>query len=236
MYKISLYFYGAILFGVLMIASFAYSAVISPVWKWVSELPAKIKSERPAPSAYANTQNSSAPDNYQSSNAYPAQKDPPVVAEKDAAKPANCDKVIKQIKAGKAVGLPSECQEAYRIFKDQEQAKLDREREKEEYRQREADRAAKERENQQRLEYERQQEIERKQQEEERARVANEERERRRQEADERRRQQQGEADRSAAQRETERQNRARERETQKRNDALIKLGTDIGKRIFKRN
>ena len=232
--KANLYFYAAALAGVLTVTTFAYSAVLVPVWNWVSELPVKMKSSFPASSA--NTQNSPVRD-YQPSQSYTTiSEDQQPVAQKDAAKPANCGKIIKQIKAGKAVSMPNECQEAYRIIKDQEQAKLDREREKEEYRQRELDREARERENQQRLEFERQREIEKRQQEEERARAASEERERQRQEAEDRRQRQQDAADRREAKREADRRERESERQTQKRNDALIKLGNDIRKKIFKRN
>jgi septal ring factor EnvC (AmiA/AmiB activator) len=235
--KTTLYLYGAVLAGILTVTTFAYSMVLVPAWSWVSTLPSTAKgyfSSKTTPS------NSSA-NNYQTGVARTAA--PLIVSPEKTPKPVNCGKIIKQIKTGRSVGLPPECEQTYQAFKDQEQAKLEAEKQKEEFRQRDLEREKQERENQQKLEFERQkeagrqQEQERRRQEAEQLRAAQQEREQLRQEAENRRRQEaKDEGERMRAQRTAEQRERERQRQAQKRTDAIIKFGNDIGRKILKRN
>jgi membrane protein involved in colicin uptake len=224
-----------------MITTFVYSVILVPAWNWVGTLPGAIKSATSGTFASKVKPSKPAANNYQ-----PAQTQTVLAtaagSPEKTPKPANCGQIIKQIKAGKSVGLPAECEQSYQVVKEQEQAKLEEQRQKEESRQKELDREKAERENAQRLELERQRDLDRqreadrKQQETEQTRAANAERERQRQEAEDRRRQEaRDESARKDAQRAAEQRERTRQQEVQKRNDAIIKFGTDL-KKIFKKN
>lgn len=236
----TLYFYAACLAGILMVTSFVFSVILVPAWNWVSTVPAAIgKTASGIFAASSPTPKPIAGNNQQiASTATPAAV---IITTEKTPKPADCERVIKQLKAGKAVSLPPECEQTYQAFKDREQAKLEEARLKEEARQRELDREKEERENGQKLEFEREQELarerekERQRQEAEQARAASIEREQKQREADDRRRQ---EAREDAARREArsaaEERERTRQREQQKRNEAIIQAGKEI-KKIFKK-
>lgn len=237
----TLFFYGAILAGVLTVTTFAYSVILVPVWNWVSSVPIAIKSA----TSGMSTSNSPAPRPFVNNSQQIVAANTPapvVVTPEKTPKPPDCGKIVKQIKAGNPVSLPQECEQTYQALKEQEQAKLETQRQHEEARQRELDRQQAERENQQKLDFERERaaererQAERQRQEAEQARAANLERERLRQEAEDRRRQEvRDESVRREAQRAAEERERTRQREQQKRNEAIIKFGTDL-KRIFKKN
>ncbi len=242
MNKMTIYFYGAAAAGVLTVTMFVYSVILVPVWNWVSEIPGAVSREASGWFSSKPGQTNPAVKNNQA-NPPPMPPPPVVVSPEKAVKPANCDRIINQIKSGKYVNLPPECEQSYQAFKNQEQAKLEAEKQKEEFRQRDLEREKQERENQQKLELERQkeaarqQEQERRRQEAEQMRAAQQERERERQEAENRRRQEtRDEAERMRAQRTAEQRERERQREAQKRTDAIIKFGNDIGRKILKRN
>jgi hypothetical protein len=240
MNRVTLTYYGMVLSGILAVTTFAYSVVLVPTWCWVSTLPSAGKDYI---SSNTSSSNSSA-NNYQSdairTNA------PIIISQEKSSKPVNCGKIIKQIKAGKSVSLPPECEQSYQVVKDQKQAelqaKLEEQKQKEEFRQRDLDRGKQERENQQKLDFERQKEATRQQEQEryrqqaEQTRAAQLERDRLRQEADARRRQEANdEYARQQAKREAQQRERDRQREDQKKNEAIIRLGKEI-KGIFKKN
>lgn len=239
--RITLSYYGAVLAGVLTATTFAYSVIFVPVRGWVSTVPDAIKgagsgifaskSPTPRPVAGGNRQITAT-----------TTSAPVAIAPEKTPKPPDCGQIIKQLKAGKAVSLPAECEQSYRVFREQEQAKLEAQRQQEEARQRDLDRQRAERENQRQIEYEseraaeRVRQAERQRQEAEQTRAANLERERLRQEVEDRRRQEaREETARREAQRAAEERERTRRREQQKRNEAIIKFGTDL-KKIFKKN
>ncbi|MDQ3130512.1 MAG: hypothetical protein M3Q99_07105 [Acidobacteriota bacterium] len=160
MQKMTLYFYAAALAGILMLVTFTYSVILVPVWNWVGTIPAAVSkttsgwfSAKPATNPPAKNQ---PPNSYRT--------DAPVMTSQEKPpKPVNCALVIKQIKSGKVVTLPPECEQTYEAVRREE-------------------------------------------------------------------------SDRRQAQREASQREQQRQRETQKRNDALIRFGTDLGKKIFKRN
>jgi flagellar biosynthesis GTPase FlhF len=237
----TLYFYAAVLAGALTVVTFVFSVILVPVWNWVSTVPGAVKSAATG----MFTSNSPAPKPLVNNNRQIAATTPPApiaVAPEKTPKPADCGRITKQLKAGKPTALPQECEQTYQVFREQEQARLEVQRQQEEVRTRELDRERAETENRQRIEYERERaaererQAERQRQEAEQARAAGFERERLRQEAEDRRRQEaRDESARRDAQRAAEERERNRQREQQKRNEAIIKLGTDIRK-IFKRN
>lgn len=235
-----MYFWAACLAGVLAVTAFVFSVILVPAWNWVSTFPAAIgKTASGVFAASSPTPRTVANNNQQIAST--ATQAPVIITTEKTPKPADCGQIIKQIKAGKAVGLPAECEQTYQAFKDHEQAKLEEGRIKEEARQRELDREKEERENGQKLEFERQQEIarqqeqERQKQEAEQTKAAAFEKERLRQEADRQRRQEaREEADRREARAAAQEREKERQREQQKRNEAIIKLGKDL-KSIFKK-
>jgi hypothetical protein len=239
--KMTLCFYGVVLTATLMITTFVYSVILVPAWNWVGTLPGAIKGSTSGAFA-SNVKPSKSPgNNYQPAQTQTALATAASSPEKTP-KPANCGQIIKQIKAGKSVGLPAECEQSYQVVKEQEQAKLEEQRQREESRQKGLDREKAERENAERLELERRRDLdrqleqERQRQEAEQTRAAAAERAQRQQEAEDRRRQEaREESARKEAQRAAEQRERTRQQEVQKRNDAIIKFGTDL-KKIFKKN
>jgi hypothetical protein len=243
MNKTTLYFYGALLAGTLTVTMFAYTVILVPVWNWVSTIPGSVAH---ATSGWFSSKPAT---NSQRTHQQPAAAQVPEMAsgEWKTPKPANCDKIIKQIKAGKYVELPEECRTAYDISRQQdeerERARQEAARQKETDQQREYERQRAEQEHRQQLEAAQQREAaeqrerEQRQREVEQMRAANLERDQERQEAEDRRRREEREdADRRQAQRAAEQREQHRQREAQKRNDAIIKLGKSIGDKIFKKN
>jgi DNA repair exonuclease SbcCD nuclease subunit len=238
--KMTLYFYGACLAGILAVTTFLFSVILVPAWNWGSTVPAAIGSS--VSGIFGSNSATPKPSPSSRQAAATSAIAPVVTYQEKSAKPADCGQIVKQIKAGKAVNLPQECEQTYQAAKDREQAKLEEQRLKEESRQKELDRAKAERENAQRLELERQRDLdrqreqERQRQEAEQTRAAAAERAQRQQEAEDRRRQEaREESARKDAQRAAEQRERTRQQEVQKRNDAIIKFGTDL-KKIFKKN
>ena len=243
MQKMTLYFYAAALAGILMLVTFTYSVILVPAWNWVSTIPAAVSkttsgwfSAKPATNPPAKNQPPNSP-----------RTDAHVMTSEKPPKPINCALVIKQIKSGKTVTLPPECEQTYEAVRQNEQAEQQRQSEqqklKEEARQRELDRQTQERQTEQQIAFEREREQQRLQEHErqrqiaEQERAANFERQRQRQESDDlRRREEREEADRRQAQREASQREQQRQRDVQKRNDALIRLGNDIRNKIFKKN
>ncbi len=223
-----------------MVMTFAYSVILIPAWNWVSTVPRAI-SKTTSGWFSSNTNRAKSPAGNNQSNSFQTPM-PVIVSATKTPKLADCEKIIKQIKAGKYIALPPECEQTYQAVKQQEQIKLEEQKQKEEARRRDEDRAGQERENQQRLELERQRDIDRQselarqRQEAEQLRAANAERERQRQEAEDRRRQEvRDESARREARQAAEERERTRQREQQKRNEAIIKFGTDL-KKIFRKN
>jgi hypothetical protein len=231
--KTNLYLYGAALAGVLTVTMFLYSVILVPVWNWVSEIPGAVSRTTSGWFSSKPGQTNPAIKTNQSYSIPPPA--PVTVSPEKPPKPTDCDRIIKQLKAGKYVPLPPECEQTYQLVKQREQDAQKEKARQDELQQRDLDREKAEREGQARLQFESERERE-KQQEQERLRAANLERQRMQQEAEDRRRQERSEeTDRQQAQRAAEERERVRQREAQKRNEAIIKLGGDIRK-IFKKN
>lgn len=242
MNKTTLYFYGALLAGALTIVMFAYTVILVPVWNWVSTIPGSVAS---ATSGWFSSKPAA---NSQTGIQQPAAaRSPEMAAQAKTPKPANCDRIVNQIRTGKYVELPEECRTAYEISRQQDEERnrqrQEAEQQKAAARQREYESQRAEQEHHQQLETARQREAEREREQErrreeaEQTRAANLERERQRQQDEDRRRQDEREEyDRRQAQRAAEQREQHRQREAQKRNDAIIKLGKSIGDKIFKKN
>ncbi len=227
-----------------MLVTFTYSVILVPAWNWVGTITAAVP--KTTSGSVAAKPMSNSPVKNQSSGSM-RNAAPFVAVQEKTPKPANCDRIIKQINAGKYVELPEECRSAYEIsrqrMQESERAQQEAERQKAAEQQREYESRRAEQEYRRQIETaqqrdaERQREQERRQQEADQTRAANYERQRQRQESDDlRRREQTEEADRRQAQREANQREQQRQREVQKRNDALIRLGNDIRNKIFKKN
>ena len=242
--KVTAAYYAVVLSGILMVTTFAYSVILVPTWNFIATLPGIVKnatsglltaSPTPIPPPKPSTTNRQTP--------VPTPPPPaPVIAAGREPTPANCGRIIKQIKSGNYVPVPAECEPAYQVFKEQEQTALQGQKQREEAHQRELDRAGRDKENEQKAELERQRSDERQRNDEQQRQAAEQnrtaafERERRQQEAEERRRQEaRDDAARREAKQAAEQREAQRRREQQQRNDALIKFGSDL-KRVFKKN
>ncbi len=122
--RMTLFFYGAVLAGVLTVTTFIFSVMLVPAWNWVGTVPGAIKnatagmftSKSPTPQPFVGTNRQIAVVNT------PA---PVIIAPGKTTKPPDCGQTIKQLKAGHPVSLPAECEQTYRAFREQEQARLE---------------------------------------------------------------------------------------------------------------
>jgi hypothetical protein len=223
--KAYLYFWGAIVSGALMVVMFTYTYAIEPVYDRM----AKWWNTPKATPTYTST-----PATASNMNAAPRSYYPPSTGSTTTVKAPNCGKIIKQLRAGKSVALPAECENSYKASQEAELARQQQKNENEAAQQRELDRQSAERQNQQRLDAEQQARNEQQYREDQQRRDYQARQERENQQREERRREEKAEADRQQARRDAERREQDRQRQQRERNDAIIRLGNDI-KKIWKK-
>jgi hypothetical protein len=147
-------------------------------------------------------------------------------------KPPNCERIIKKLKAGKNVTLPSECENAYQASKEAERIKLQEKEQTAAARQQ----IDLERQSQQSAEAERQTQIEFQQREESRIKAENVQRNREREAAEARQIEEEAENRRQQARQERILREQEKQRKIQENNERLIRLGTQIKNKIWKKN
>lgn len=151
-------------------------------------------------------------------------------------KSLTCDQIIKKIKNGKNITIPTECETAYQLFQEQIQANSQIKEQKDLEKNLEIERQSAESQNQQRIESDKRAQNEQWQREET-ARVHYELREKERQQAEaDKLKEQQAENKRQRAKEDAIAREEERQRKIQEKNNEIIRIGTDIKNKIIKKN